>query len=138
MKILPYKDKKSEYFIFLCKENIKININTNLDQVSINSSAFPHCEINCFIEHNQLLFFASLSPNIIVLNSQSLTKVTEIVDFDVNEIYNLAIWTNYLISIGNDKMIKFWDMKVKIINYRKGTKKTFSLKPPKMILLASS
>ena len=96
--------------MFLCKENVKININTNLEPITINSSTFPYCEVNTFLEHNQQLFLAGYSPNIIILNSQTLIKIAEIVDIDVNEIYNLAIWNNYLITLGNDKMIKFWDM----------------------------
>jgi WD40 repeat protein len=112
MKILQVKDKKTESFMFLCKENVKITINTNVEPISVNSSNFPYNGINHILEHNQQYLLACYSPNIIVLNSQTLVKETEIVDSECNEIYNVAIWNNFLITLGNDKMIKFWDINV--------------------------
>jgi len=90
MKIIPFKDKKSEYFMFICKDNVKININTSVDPISINSNAFPYSSINNLLEHNGQLFLACYSPNIVVLNSQTLAKIAEFADSEVNEIYNLA------------------------------------------------
>ena len=117
MKILQTKDKKSEHtFLFLCKENVKVTINSNIEPISVNSSNFPYNGINNILEYNQQYYLACYSPNIIVLNSQTLAKEGEIVDSECNEIYNVAIWKNYLVTLGNDKMLKFWDITVFICN----------------------
>ena len=80
--------------------------------MTINSSTFPYSEINNIYQTKEFLFLACYSPYVIVLSSQSLNKITEIVDTEVNEIYNLAEWKNYLVTMGNDKKIKFWNMKL--------------------------
>ena len=111
-KIQLYKNKKVDYLLAYCNKPFKITIDIKKDPISITTSNSDYYDISdIYFDSNKYYVYGGQSNTINILDANNLL-IGRIFDSNIkcSKIYQIAKWKDYMLKIGDDRLLKLVDL----------------------------